>query len=180
MSITYERVRELFDYEPITGSLIWKNLPSSKCNTSFLGKPVGAKNSAGRYHTCIDGKFYYNSQLVFLYHHGYIPEHELDHINRDVSDDRIENLRELSRSCNAINQGNSAKNTSGVKGVRKHRNSWAASICLNQQSYHIGITPEFDEAVCMRLAAEQCLGIHGCDASSPAKQYVEKHIQKEL
>lgn len=35
-----------------------------------------------------------------------------------------------------------------------------------------------DEAVCHRLAAEQCVNWPGCDSSSPAYQYVQKMLRK--
>ena len=76
-------------------------------------------------------------------------------------------------------QPNDKHNTSGVKGV-----SWVTrvkvydpKIKLNGRTIHLGTTPDFDEAVCYRLAAEQSLNWAGCDDHSPAFKYVKEKIQ---
>ena len=53
---------------------------------------------------------------------------EVDHINRNKGDDRIENLRWCSRSINQKNKNIFSNNTSGIKGVKfdKFNNRWIA------------------------------------------------------
>ena len=169
MSLTYSYVRELFDYRP-DGFLIWK---VRKGNKAIAGCVAGTFNQNVYSDVMIDGKFYKSHRLIWLWHHGYMPEGCLDHINRVKSDNRIENLREASRSCNVRNTGNRATNKSGVKGVYRHRNRWRAHITVNGKTYHIGTHYLFEEAVLHRLAAEQCLDWDGCDSSSPAYQYAK-------
>ncbi len=107
---------------------------------------------------------------------GYMPENEIDHTNRNRSDNRIENLREVSRSCNRKNTGNQKNNSSGVKGVHKSGQSgWSAHIGNGKEQHYLGYTKDFEEAVLLRLAAEQCLGWSGCDLASPAYQYALSH-----
>lgn len=55
-------------------------------------------------------------RLVFLYHHGWLPT-ELDHINGNRSDNRIENLRPVTREQNMGHRGRPRNNKSGFKGV---------------------------------------------------------------
>jgi len=58
--------------------------------------------------------------LIFLYHHGYLPKF-VDHIDGNKKNNRIENLREATKSQNAMNQKVSTRNTSGIKGVMWHK-----------------------------------------------------------
>lgn len=115
-------------------------------------------------------------RIVWLYHHGYLPENGLDHINRNVTDNRISNLREIAQSCNVKNAKQRSDNRSGVRGVSWMRRDslWVSQIKGPGKSLYLGRYEDFDEAVCSRLAAEQCLGWENCDSQSPAAQYVVK------
>ena len=167
--LAHKRARELFDYRH-DGSLIWK---ISK-GTKRIGSVAGTFNQTVYSDVKIDGKQYKAHRLIWLWHHGYMPEGDLDHINRVKSDNRIENLREVSRSCNMRNRGNYKTNKSGVKGVYTCKglgNVWVSHIAVNGKLYKLGYFKCFDEAVLTRLAAEQCLNWDGCDSSSPAYMY---------
>ena len=173
MSLTYEYVRGLFDYRD-DGNLIRK---VSKGN-QIIGSVAGTSKENVYSDVIIDRKHYKTHRVIWLWHHGYMPEGELDHINRVRHDNRIENLREVSRQCNMRNTGNFSHNTSGVKGIYTHPNwdnVWRASIMANGKYCFIGHHKSFDEAVLHRLAAEQCLGWDGCDSSSPAYQYAKEN-----
>ena len=173
MSLTYERVRELFDYRE-DGNLIRK--VSGYGNNA--GSMAGTLCGDGYYNIQIDYEKHYAHRVVWLWHHGYMPESQIDHINRARGDNRIENLREVSHQCNLRNSGNPRDNKSGVKGVYtspKLGNVWLARITSNRKTYHLGTFKCFDEAVLHRLAAEQCLDWEGCDSSSPAYQYATKN-----
>jgi len=170
MSITYEHIRELFDYRD-DGFLVWKVDKSARAMTGYA---AGTFNQNVYSEAMIDGKYYKSHRLIWLWHHGYMPEGNLDHINRIKSDNRIENLREVSHQCNLRNTGNYKANKSGVKGVYTHPswgNVWQARITVNGKQYKLGNHKCFDEAVLHRLVAEQCLDWEGCDSSSPAYRY---------
>ena len=110
--MTQERVRELFSYRD--GELFWRIRPRKSLDIS---KPAGTKikkPDGFKCHICICGKLYFRSRLVFLYHNGYLPK-EVDHINRNSFDDRIENLRAASRSLNCKNRG--AYSNTGFKHI---------------------------------------------------------------
>ena len=170
--VSYELVRELFDYRS-DGCLIWK---VSKARRIAIGDIAGSVNTCGYHQVTIDKKTYKAHRLIWLWHHGYMPEGDLDHINRIKSDDRIENLREASKQCNARNSKNRINNTSGVKGVSPHKCrsgmwKWKAGITVMYKSWYLGVYSSFDEAVLARLNAEQFLGWESCDSYSPAHQY---------
>ena len=175
---TQERVRTLFDYMP-NGDLIRKISIRAKCGEK--GRTAGCVSVRGYIKTSIDGSSYWNHQIVWLWHNGYFTENELDHINKNKSDNRIENLREVSHVCNIKNRGKLKNNTSGITGVsfRKARGTWGAQICVNYKARGIVSGLDFVEAVCHRLALEQCLGWEGCNSTSDAYLYVKKHVQKK-
>lgn len=69
-------------------------------------------------------------------------------------------------------------NKTGIRGVRhiKKTNKFRPQIKVNKINYRISKTDldNFDEAVCYRLAAEQCLNWDYCDSLSSAFQQVQK------
>lgn len=174
--LTQEVVQHLFTYKPETGELRWKKAP-------FTGSKKGASANTscnGYYVVRIYGKIYGVHRIIWLYVHGYLPENEIDHIDRDKTNNRIDNLREVSRQCNRRNTGLQINNKSGITGVsfKSLHFAWAASITVNNKYYSLGIYTDYIEAVCTRLAAEQCLGWSDCNANSTAYQFVKSWLHK--
>jgi len=172
MQITYERVRELFKYNG--KDLIWN---VTKSAVAKKGKIAGHIIPTGYRQTMVDGKRHYAHRLIWLYYYGYIPENNIDHINRCAWDNRIKNLRVVSNTCNQQNCGMRCDNTSGIKGVcfDKARGKWMARIKFQTKEYNLGRHTDFVEAVLFRLAAEQCLNWSNCDSASPAYKYAVKN-----
>ena len=77
--------------------------------------------------------------MVFAMHHGYLPP-QIDHINCDCFDNRIENLRPATNAENHWNTGLRKTNKSGVKGVHWGRQSkkWIAECRFGGRIHHIG------------------------------------------
>lgn len=81
------------------------------------GSRFGSIESKGYRQGRLEGKFYLEHRLIWLYFKGRMPINQIDHINGDRLDNRIENLREVTRECNLLNQKIRKTNTSGVTGV---------------------------------------------------------------
>ena len=113
--MTQIKLKEFVDYDPGNGVFTRKQL-KVKCQVQ-PGDIIGTPDGLGYLRSSIDGKKYKLHRLAWLYVYGYFPENFIDHINRNRSDNRIENLREVSRQCNVRNCGNLKTNTSGIKGV---------------------------------------------------------------
>lgn len=174
--LTQERLKELLHYDSDTGSFTWI---VNRGNAVTVGDIANYRSGGGYVQIRIDKKLYYGHRLAWLYVYGYFPEHGVDHIDKIRHHNWISNLREASTQCNARNTGNFKHNSSGVKGVTWYDwvHKWCARIKVKGKTKNLGIHEDFTEAVCHRLAAEQCLNWEGCDSNSPAYQYVQKHLK---
>jgi hypothetical protein len=140
------RAHELFEYR--NGRLHHKtSSPRRKA-----GDPAGCINGTGYRRIGIDGGYFTEHSLVFLMFHGYVPK-EIDHINGDRADNRIENLRPVSRSQNQYNK-RPQRNASGYRGVTWHAKTkkWLARVGLNNKTHSLGY---FDDLELAALVAEE-------------------------
>jgi hypothetical protein len=152
--ITQERLHELFDYRE-DGNLIRK---VSTCNSVKIGDVAGSRSSIGYQQIYIVNKRYLLHRLIFLYHHGYLTSGmQIDHIDRNPSNNRIENLREVSQTQNMQNTKIHSMNTSGVKGVSwntKNR-KWVAQIHVTGKKAYLGMYSTLEEAAAVVKEARE-------------------------
>ncbi len=136
--LTQERVRELFEHDGVTGRLVRRVIEKQGQK-----KVTGGVNPQGYYVRWVDDVCYLEHTLVYLYHHGVIPD-EVDHSNGVKTDNRIGNLRPCSRTLNNANQGIRRDNTSGFRGVSRKGNQWLAQGTSHGVHYYLGLhaTPE--------------------------------------
>jgi hypothetical protein len=152
--LTKERACELFEY---MDGVLYNRVQRGPRKA---GAPVGSKNDTGRLLTVVDGKKYYNYQLVFLMHHGHIPK-MIDHKDTDCTNNKIGNLREADKPQNGANQLMRPDNKSGFKGVSKNndRPGWRAQIRVNKKKICLGDFVDMQDAVEAAKAAR--LKYHG-------------------
>jgi len=81
-------IREYFSYSD--GAFFWKKRKGPKTQ---IGKEVGSSRPDGYRQTYFNQKPYLVHHLVWLFHKGAFPEKNLDHRDRDITNNRIENLR---------------------------------------------------------------------------------------
>lgn len=154
MKLTQEEACALFSYE--SGLLRRK---ASTGPRSIVGEIAGQrKTREGYFSVQIRGKAHKVHQLVFLMLRGFIPD-EIDHINGDRSDNRIENLRAVTRSQNCANQLTQKRSVSGFKGVTRIRRNgkWRARIKVSQVEYFLGL---FDTPEAAAAAYNQAASLH--------------------
>ena len=98
--ITQDYLKEHFDYKD--GQLTRKN----KSGRYKSGTPIGSiHKSTGYARTNINRKDYLVHRLIYLYHYGVLhSDLEIDHINGIRADNRIENLRMVTRQHNQWNR----------------------------------------------------------------------------
>lgn len=155
--LTQEMLKRILHYDPDTG--IFTRLVSVS-NNAQQSSVAGNKNPRGYRRIRIEGKEYLEHRLVWLYVHGYMPPHEIDHINRVRNDNRLSNLRLATRKINCTNTGMMSNNSSGVKGVTgsKSRKKWQAQIGANtkekRRNIYIGTYDNLSDAKLAREIAE--------------------------
>lgn len=107
---------------------------SRKFKSGKVNFKVGSPQKDGYLQLQIDGKMVCVHRLIYEHVHGSISnEFVIDHINRDKQDNRIENLRLVTRSINSHNSGPRKDSKTGVKGVGfdKCCNKFRGEICIN-------------------------------------------------
>jgi HNH endonuclease/AP2 domain len=94
-------------------------------------------------------------RVVWYLHHQEWPSHEIDHINGNKNDNRIENLRIATRSQNLRNQSTPKKNKSGHKNVSfdPAKNKWLVRLSVNGKNKSIGRFAEISDAINAAIAA---------------------------
>jgi hypothetical protein len=136
------QVKDYFDY--LDGELYWKVAKGHIC----VGQKAGSKRVDGYKSIKIDKKGYLAHRLIFLWHHGYLPK-ELDHINGNPSDNRIENLRPATRAQNMYNIGIASNATSKNKCVVWHKatKKWEVRLSDNGIRRYFGVYKDIDYAI---------------------------------
>jgi len=134
--LTQDRLRELLTYDPDTGHFYWR---STRRNAKQNSR-AGTIDPRGYVRISVDRKVYGAHRLAWLYTHGCWPTQEIDHINRNPNDNRLANLRDVSRSTNTQNTGTRKDNVSGARGVGWHKaqQKWRARIQINGVKKELG------------------------------------------
>jgi hypothetical protein len=133
--LTHERLISLIHYNPISG--FFKNVKGRK---GAYNKPnIGIIRKDGYQEITIDYKHFLAHRLAFFYMTKSWPEQTVDHINKNKSDNKWENLRLASYSENNQYSKKPSNNTSGFKGVSKRNGSYRATIRKDGKQEHIGV-----------------------------------------
>jgi hypothetical protein len=133
--VTQKRLKELLNYNSVTGTFRWKVNPRGR---KLMGTEAGTKKSHPGYVTIlIDRKRYKAHRLAWLYVYGVMPEGQVDHVDLDGTNNAIANLREATNSQNNQNKVAQSNNTSGHQGIRirsdRPNKPYRASICVQGQ-----------------------------------------------
>lgn len=172
-----DTLRLLLRYEPETGRLFWRERPESmfadgghsaahcaaKWNTRYAGKEaLTALRVHGYRHGSVLDKQQAAHRVVWALVYGKWPSQDIDHINGDPADNRIINLRLVTKAENMRNQKRYATNKSGATGVNwfKRDRTWQAKITVSGQQVHLGYFKNIDDAIAARKAAEARYGFH--------------------
>lgn len=125
----------LFDYRD--GTLYWRVKP---CRRDPIGMKAGSIDPTRGYISInYNRKRYYAHRLIYLIHNGYLPP-EVDHIDGDKTNNRIENLRACDHAQNAQNRPAQSNNKSGVKNVvwDKNREKWVVYMKVDGKNTNFG------------------------------------------
>jgi len=152
--LTAEYLRSILNYDQETGIFTWKVSTSSRVKA---GDVAGCPDGQGYLQISVQSRLYRAHRLAWLYACGEWPKLDIDHINRNRSDNRISNLRDVSRKQNGQNASKPSSNTSGYTGVSWHRrrSKWQVKITHSYKMIHLGYFSILEEAIAARKAAEK-------------------------
>ena len=102
------------------------------------------------------------SRIIFLLANGYLTKgKEIDHIDGNPLNNRVENLREATSSQNSCNAKTQKNNTSGHKGILwdKKREKWLVRITLEKKHFYLGRYENLEEAI--QVVMSERARLHG-------------------
>ena len=135
MSVNTETLQSLFDYS--NGNLIWK----VDKGRSKKGTIAGSRDTKGYMQLKLNQKVYRLHRLIWLWHGKELPE-QIDHIDRNPLNNKIENLRAATQS---ENQWNTERACNGVS-FHKASNKWRARIKINNKEIYLGVFSDIEQA----------------------------------
>jgi hypothetical protein len=134
-----ERLR----YNEDSGKLFW--LPYEGRTALWNGRYAGceaftATDLRGYKHGQLDGRQLRAHRVVWALCKGEWPPHDIDHVDGNRTNNRLGNLRAVTRAENHRNRRTSSTNTSGVMGVswNKRSRKWRAYIDLGAGYTELG------------------------------------------
>jgi hypothetical protein len=167
VELTQQTLVDLLRYED--GKLYWKNRDQKyfdkewqavRWNKRYAEKEAFTYSSYGYKQGRIFDKGYLAHRVIYCMFYGAWPS-EIDHIDGNPTNNRIENLREVTSSENSKNMKMHAHNTSGIVGVyfERYTNCWCASIESETKRYKKRFKDKLD-AISWRQDKEMKLGFH--------------------
>lgn len=156
--ITQEELRELLSYDPDTGVFKWLKSINNRVKVGDTPKAIAGR---GYYTVQIYGSRYYLHRLAMFYVTGEWPPQDVDHINGDIKDNRISNLRHATRSQNLKNTRGHKDSVSGFKGVTFYpvRGVYRSRIYVDGKNIWLGSYRTAEEAAEAYIEASKRL--HG-------------------
>lgn len=143
--IAIEELRKIIKYDPLTGEFTRIKTKSLKIKTPCK---AGRINHLGYCVIGINKKIHLGHRIAWALHHNKWPDQDIDHINRNPSDNRITNLREAKPTENLLNRDKQKNNKSGYKNVSwsKTMNKWIVRMRVNKKDCIIGYYSDINEA----------------------------------
>lgn len=164
-----QEMKRIFSYDPETGCLRWKENQQKR----FIGRVAGFITHHGYRRVNVGKTKLHAHQIIWLMHHGELPDCEIDHINGMRDDNRLENLRLANQQQNQQNSNVRIDNVLGVKGVRlRPSGNYQARVKLSDGSRAVKTFRTLTEAVSW-LAMQREIS-HGEYANTPEQIAAEE------
>lgn len=160
IEVTHAQLLEWLHYDPATGYFTWR-ITKGRC--AKKGSRAGSFDKKGYVviNLRINGRqtTYRAHRLAWFYVHGRWPESDIDHNKLDKADNRLDELREATRSQNMANTAAHADSLTGVKGVSfdKRRGRYYARIMKDGRHHHLGYFDHLEAAASAYASAAQRL-----------------------
>lgn len=171
-----EDLRQLLSYDPESGILMWRSRSSewfisgarsaqgcaNNWNSMYADKRAGGMTQIGyRYISLPGGAKTPEHRVIWAMAHNRWPKF-IDHIDGDRTNNRLYNLREVSKAENSQNIAIPSDNTSGHIGVSwcKAYGKWQTGIGVNGKRVALGRYADLADAIKARKEAEIKYGYH--------------------
>jgi hypothetical protein len=134
-----DRLKEVLHYDPSTGVFTWATNMGGR---GKVGAVAGWSHQDGYMEIGVFGRKVRAHRLAWLFVFGRWPICQIDHINGDRADNRIENLREVTDKENRQNLRTAmvTNKTTGLLGSAPTANGkrWMAKISLHRKQIYLG------------------------------------------
>ena len=156
MTLTHKRLLEVLSYNKETGVFSWaENRKKCTNGKAICGKP----NSNGYLRVGIDGVRYGLHRIAWFYVHGELPKNDIDHINGIRDDNRISNLRCVTRSTNLenIRSAKGHNKSTGLLGAYVHKKRFTSRIQVRGKTIHLGMFDTKEDAHNAYISAKRAM-----------------------
>jgi hypothetical protein len=149
------RLKELLDYDPLTGGLVWRVRRANKA----AGSSAGGEQKSGYTTICIDYKHFYAHRLIWVWQTGEDPgDLQVDHKDRNRRNNCWVNLRLASHGDNCSNT--LRQNKTGLpRGVFRNKKRFMSQISKHGKLTHLGTFDTPEEA--HQAYSEAAARLHG-------------------
>lgn len=134
--ITQEYLKSILQYNENTGEFIWLNPVSN--NKIKIGQIAGSVYNNGYINITINYKRYKAHRIAWLYIYGYLPNNNIDHINGNKIDNKIENLRDVSQRYNCQNYDSHRNGKLVGASYHKRDKKWLSYIRISGKLKSLG------------------------------------------
>ena len=155
-----ERLREVSDYDPVGGNLVWRQRPSNRIR---IGDVAGFVNTLGYREIRVDGELYLAHRLIWKWFHGINPVGELNHLGQEGRSPKLNHihlLADVSPRDHRVTTSQANKSSGFPLGVSKcsRYNAYQASIHdLTGRQVHLGVYDTIPEAAAAYRGASKLL-----------------------
>lgn len=174
--LTHKKLVDVLDYSKETGVFKWKKRTS---NRVCVGDIAGASHSKDGYiQIYISGEKFYAHRLAWFYVNREWPVGSIDHMNVNRRDNRISNLRILSKQENAQNVFKATtRSKTGLLGVGVSTSgNYVAQIRYGGKLHYLGVykTPEDAHKVYMEHKLKHHYGYNRTNTDAAAIERADK------
>ncbi len=141
--ITWDELIQVLEYDTDTGIFTWKE--NRKGGWELKDNVAGSVNSNGYTQIRLGPKLYLAHRLAWFYAFQEWPEDIIDHIDKNRSNNSLDNLRDVSQSVN-LHNAVQRPSKSGFRNARKVGNRWQSEIKVKGKSIHLGMFDSPEEA----------------------------------
>jgi hypothetical protein len=152
-NLNQQALLELFEYK---NNDLYNKKPRSKVK---VGSIAGSILKDGYRQVKIANRSYKVHRIIFMMHYGYLPP-QIDHINGNRSDNRIENLRPATNATNQYNKKPQKSNTTGHKNIHwcNRSKKYVVSFRIDGKLSSYGCFTDIDEA--KNVAMQKRIELH--------------------